>query len=218
MIDVDGITGAGPIWHRLTEFAIQQGYVSATVPNIGTGNMPGGGMVQTSKCLNKDCSRSELIYAEPDRVWYSDLESGHYCLEDFYIQNIKPAEITKVAQLFDFEDFTIEWCGGERSVGSVRTVGIVGLDPKDPNNPSLPNDLTILKPTPNETFYIRQDIPLELQQIILKANQSVDWYQNDVMVGSGENIFIQPVLGEYEIMAVYFGKTESVKIFVRSIE
>jgi penicillin-binding protein 1C len=211
MIDVDGITGAGPIWHRLTEFAIQQGYVSANTPYngvVGTGrdlslpgNMPGGGMIQTSKCLNKDCSRTELIYAEPDRIWYSDLESGHYCLEDFYIQDIKPAEITKVAQLFDFEDFTIEWCGGERSVGSVRKVGIVGLDPKDPNNPSLPNDLTILKPTPNETFYIRQDMPLELQQIILKANQAVDWYQNDVKVGSGKNIFIQPILGKHTITA-----------------
>src|SRR5690606_26382378 len=104
MIDVDGITGAGPIWHRLVEFAIQQGYVDSSP--LRTPNSE----LLTPKCLNKDCSRTELIYQQEDQKWYSDLESGHYCLEDFYIQTVEPAEITKVAKLFDFKDFQITWC------------------------------------------------------------------------------------------------------------
>jgi len=206
MIDVDGITGAGPIWHRITEFAIAQGYVRPSMLHRPSS------LSQAEKCLDLTCSRKELVYQEEGQQWYSDLEAGHYCLEDFYIQDIKPAEITKIAKLFDFKDFTIEWCGKQNGVRSSE------FGERDYQLPTTNSELSILKPSPNETFYIRQDIPLQLQQIILKANQEVEWYVDGKRVGYGENIFIQPIIGKHTIVAKQNEKEDSVSIEVLSFE
>jgi membrane peptidoglycan carboxypeptidase len=194
MIDVDGITGAGPIWHRLVEFAIEKGHVSAQPI------LPPPGLSQTKKCLDVDCRQTELIYQEPGLKWYSDLINGHYCLEDFYIKTIDPAEIAKVAKLFNFKDFTIEYCA-------------VSGTP-NPSSSPIPDSFSILSPKPNETFYIRPDVPLELQKIILRANQEAEWFLDDVRVGYGKNIFIQPVLGERKITAEIGGMRQSLTIEV----
>ena len=73
------------------------------------------------------------------------------------MQDIEEEEIVKMAKLFDFKDFEIKWC--QNSKFEIQNS----------------DDLIILKPQPNEIFYIREDIPLELQEIILKANQEANW-------------------------------------------
>lgn len=197
MVDVDGITGAGPIWHRTVEAAIELGYVRDLGVDIPESEDGIPQLELSKKCLNTSCSRTELVYQEPDREWFSDLEAGRYCLEDFFIQDIDAAEITKMAKLFDFEEFSITRCRGKDA-----------KDQKDPNDPEdlkhLQNpskSLKILKPKPNETFYLRKDIPLELQEIILEANQDVEWTLNSVGVGYGKNIFIQPIKGSHTLEA-----------------
>ncbi|MCB0384751.1 MAG: hypothetical protein KDD43_05100, partial [Bdellovibrionales bacterium] len=209
MVDVDGVTGAGPIWHRSVEAAIDLGYVRGLeiTPPEGEDGVPR--LELRKKCLNASCSRTELIYQEPDRTWYSDLESGHYCLEDFFIQDINPAEISKMAKLFDFEDFSITWCSsGEDSVLRQRS--------RRGNETSPSQGLQILKPTPNEVFYIRQDIPLELQEIILEANQDVEWTLNSIGVGYGKIIFIQPEIGSHTLEAKNGVEVRKVQFEVQS--
>ncbi|MGE3278481.1 MAG: transglycosylase domain-containing protein [Candidatus Altimarinota bacterium] len=208
MIDVDGITGAGPIWHRLTEFTIQQGYVR---PSIVHGP---SSLSQAEKCLDERCSRKELVYQEADQQWFSDLESGHYCLEDFFIQDIEPAEITKIAKVFEFKDFTIEWCNSPGGAGTAPRRDAINRVSTADGDIVAAGELHILKPSPNETFYIRQDIPLDLQQIILKANQEVEWFVDEIWVGYGKNIFIQPKLGKHTIVAKQDKKEDSVSIEV----
>ena len=191
MTDVDGITGAGPIWHHVVEAAIEQGYVKKTkIP-------PPEGLRQVRKCLKDDCSQAELIYQEPSRKWFSDLDTGHYCLEDFFIKTIDAAEIQKMAKLFDFKDFLITWCNNE------------GED-RDPRlQQGVSTSFQILSPSPNETFYLRRDVPLDLQQIILRANQEAEWFmdgdgaspERSRRVGYGKNIFIQPIIGKHTITA-----------------
>lgn len=204
MVDVDGITGAGPIWHRMVEAVIEAGYVlknsQPEAPND---------LVQFAKCLNIPCSRTELIYQEPDREWFSDLEAGHYCLEDFFIRDIEEGEIVKMAKLFDFADFSISWCLTE-----------AGRQPSDADQKPHTSDqqLSILKPQANEIFYIRRDIPLELQEIILKANKEVEWYLNEDRVGYDEILFIQPTIGKQQIKAKTLGAEETVEIEVRWAE
>lgn len=200
MIDVDGITGAGPIWNRSVEAAIDLGYVSqagkVVKPFLREMNL-----VQTEKCLNASCSHSDLIYQNPDQEWYSLLEEGHFCLEDFFIQGIDTTEITKIAKLFDFKDFSIERC---------RESGVRGLEKEQKKSelsgsssefPTPSSQLQIFKPQPNETFYLQSGVPLELQEIILKSNQDVEWTLNQVGVGYGKIIFIQPTLGKHTLQA-----------------
>ena len=181
MSDVDGITGAGPIWHRVVEAAIKAGYVSTAHSPT-----PPEGLIQEQKCLDVDCRQAELIFQEPGRQWRSHLTSGHFCLEDFFIQDIDAAEITKVAKLFDFEDFSINWCDRE----------IIEVDTLD-----------ILKPQENEIFYLREDIPVELQQIILKSTEEGEWTLDGVRVGYGKIFFIQPVLGSHDLELTSGGKS-----------
>ncbi len=168
-------------------------------------------IVHDKKCLNRSCSRTELVYQEPDREWFSDLESGQYCLEDFFIPDIDAAEITKIAKLFDFKEFSIEWCQRKDAKDQ--------KDPKDPKDRKHPQNLLkslqILKPSPNEIFSIRSDTPLELQETILKANQDVEWTLNSVRVGYGEKIFIQPVVGKHSLQAVRGDQRELVEFEVK---
>lgn len=181
MSDVDGITGAGPIWNRVVEAAIEAGYVStAHSPQVPEE------LTQATKCLDVDCRQSELVYQEPGQRWHSDLATGDFCLEDFFISKIDTAEITKVAKLFDFEDFHIHWCLRDDSSSSdTPTVDIIAPE--------------ILKPQAGEVFYLREDIPLELQEIILKSTVEGEWRLNGGRVGYGKIFFIQPELGKHEI-------------------
>jgi len=181
MSDVDGITGAGPIWHRVVEAAIDAGYLSTA----GSPQAPEG-LVQATKCLDVDCRQSELVYQEPAHQWHSNLATGDFCLEDFFISDIDTAEIAKVAKLFDFEDFHIHWClRDEDDRSEIPTVDQVTPE--------------ILKPKKGEVFYLREDIPLELQEIILKSTVDGEWRLNGSRVGYGKIFFIQPEIGQQEI-------------------
>jgi len=194
MIDVDGITGAGPIWHRTVEAAIEAGYVThREYPQPST-------LSSQQKCLNSSCSRTELVYQEEGQEWYSELESGHFCLEDFFIQDIDTAEISKVAKLFDFADFSIDWCNNENSKSKIQNSIEIPVR-TDVRPGGQDSKLEILKPQDGEVFYIRRDTPLELQEIILKANQEVEWYVDGDKVGSEIKLFIQPIIGKHQITA-----------------
>ena len=78
--------------------------------------------------------------------------------------------------------------------------------------------LTILKPSPGEVFYLRRDIPLELQEIILKANKEVKWFYDKEELGSAEFIFIPPTIGKHQILAQTETEESSVEIEVSSVE
>jgi membrane carboxypeptidase/penicillin-binding protein PbpC len=217
MTDVDGITGAGPIWHYLVEAAIKQGYVKRNKIT------PPEGLQQVRKCLNTDCSQAELIYEEPGRQWYSDLDTGHFCLEDFFIKTIDAAENQKMAKLFHFKDFSINWClpaeqAGAPSGADEGTRRDVRSYVSTAGDNTAAGALEILSPSPNETFYLRRDIPVELQQIILRANQEAEWFMDRDRVGYGKNIFIQPMIGKHIILARQNEKEDAVSIEILQID
>lgn len=178
MIDVTGVTGAAPIWHRVVEAAIQQGYVEKTQVD------PPSSLKKTLKNLNKSGSQQEVIWQTDEKVWQSDLIEGKFCLEDFYIQNIEPEAIEKIAKLFDFKSFSIEKC----------TTGELLVDSE--NKSSQP---TIVKPKNNEVFYIKKEIPIELQKIIIKSTEPVVWKINEESYEKTDVIFLVPTEQTYSI-------------------
>ncbi len=193
MIDVTGITGAAPIWHRVVEDAISEGFVQ---PNQ---IIPPDSLQIHVKCLDKDCVRKEVIYQNDAREWLSDLVRGSFCLEDFYIQTIEPKEIQKVAKLFDFEDFSIRWCEKEAKQNEVSD--------------ALP---MIIKPDDGETFYIKKSLPIELQKIIFKATQPVDWLINEEEYEDVEVIFLEPHESYYDISIN--GQPDKRRIFIKYVD
>ena len=174
MTNVTGVSGAAPIWHRVVEEAIQEGYVKSNFIRPKS-------LQVTSKCLDSNCSQKELIYQSQNKEWLSNLRDGKYCLEDFYIQDIDSSEVQKVAKLFQFKDFSISWCNSQLS----------SLIPH-------PREATILKPKNKEVFYIKKDVPLELQKIIIKANEKVDWIIDNEEYRETSTIFLLPKVGKHE--------------------
>jgi len=188
MVDVSGITGAAPIWHRIVESAIQMGYVDSN--EIITPDA----LNRYEKCISTSCSQKEVIYQSTSKEWLSDLISGEFCLEDFYIQNIETEEIQKISKLFDFKDFIIKWCEGSEK--EYETV----------------DDPEIIKPQTGEIFYIKKDIPIELQQIIIKANMPVEWVINNQEYELTDTIFIEPTEEKYSVQIK--GESDIVEFFV----
>ncbi len=192
MVDITGITGAAPIWHRIVESAIKKNYV---------GNneiLPPESLQEHIKCITKSCAQKEVIFQNNDKKWLSDMVSGEFCLEDFYIQDIEIEEIQKIAKLFDFKDFSIKWCE------------------QNEKEELLNNKPQIVKPEDNEIFYIKKNIPIELQKIIIKANEPVEWIINDKEYEKTETIFLIPKAEKYSIGIK--GETEKRVIFVKYVE
>lgn len=226
MVDIDGITGAGPIWNRVIEAATKEGYLRPYQPEVPEG------LEQVRKCLNSECNSYETIFSSPDRSWESDFEVGVFCREEFVDPDIPEAELSKVAKLFGFEKIEIQDCSGDEEMnrhceGSLSSAkGECGNlsrgqskssphNPDHPNIPNAPNLPTILSPQSGEVFTINPDIPIELQQIKLKANQEVDWYLDDVWVGYKKILYIKPVKGFHTLRAQFDEKSEERQFEVR---
>jgi len=187
MENITGITGAAPIWHRVVEESISRGYVANTEIEIPES------LTLEKKCFDENCSRYEMIYNSENKKWLSDLVSGSYCLEDFYIQDIDMEEIYKMKKIFKLEDFSIYNCeDGENLIGEVEPY--------------------FIKPENGEVFYVKGNIPLELQKIIVKADREVDFRINSVLYKKTQTVFILPDEEEYEIEIV--GTGEKRKIFI----
>lgn len=192
MVNVSGITGAAPIWHRIVESAIKMGYVSNNSIEVPRS------LDEYKKCINARCTRNEVIYQNDKKEWISDLENGIFCLEDFYISNVNAEEIQKVSKLFDFKDFTIMWCEDKSEEVEIKVKPI------------------IIKPKKGETFYIKNNLPKELQKIIIKSNMPVEWIINGKDYEKTDTIFIEPTENKYS--AEIKGNSESIDFFVEYVE
>ncbi len=111
-------------------------------------------------------------------------KSNKYCIEDFYIQDIDLAEITKVSKLL-WKAVEIQKCKQDPAGHVLWPAGSVPI--------------TIIKPKNWEVFYINPKIALELQKIIIKANNKVDWMINDKEYKNIQTIFLLPEENEYKI-------------------
>ena len=193
MIDVTGITGSAPIWHRVVEDAIKEGFVREDQKQAPAS------LQVSDKCLDAECFRKELIYQNDEKKWLSDFDQGNFCLEDFFIQDIDIKEVQKIAKLFNFKDFSIHWC--EKEVEEE-----IMLEPAP----------SIIKPADGEIFYIKKNLPLELQKIIIKATEPVDWLINEAEYTNTDLIFLQPSQESYNISIK--NQTEERKIFINYVE
>ncbi len=70
----------------------------------------------------------------------------------------------------------------------------------------------IIKPKNNEIFYINPNITLDLQKIIIKANNKVNWIINNKEYKNTQTIFLLPEKDKY-LIKIQWG--EEIKILIK---
>lgn len=78
MQDVSGVSGAGPLWHRITEYMIEHRMIYNTEIKIPEG------VQEISVCLDDRCLRKELQYSKKTTSPKSRIFDNLYYNEDFY--------------------------------------------------------------------------------------------------------------------------------------
>ncbi|MDD3144971.1 MAG: transglycosylase domain-containing protein [Candidatus Gracilibacteria bacterium] len=77
MIGVTGITGAGYIWHQITEEAIRLGYIKEYEIPIPEG------ISKNEYCLDEKCFRKEIDYDKTEKTYFSRIADNYYDKKDF---------------------------------------------------------------------------------------------------------------------------------------
>lgn len=78
MEDVSGVSGAGPLWHRIAEYMIEHRMIYNTEVKVPEG------IREISVCLDTRCLQKELQYSKKTTSPKSRILDHIYYNEDFY--------------------------------------------------------------------------------------------------------------------------------------